>query len=450
MNAVEVVTGTGGKVSIDAAKLEPFKAGLRGMLLRQGDAGYDQARTIWNAMIDKRPALIVQCLGVADVMRSVNFARDNGLLLAVKGGGHNIAGNAVCDGGLLVDLAMMKSVRVDAKARRANVEPGVKLGELDHETQAFGLAVPLGINSTTGVAGLTLGGGFGWFSRKHGLTIDNLVSVDVVTAEGQVVRASERENKDLFWGIRGGGGNFGIVTNFEFQLHPLGPEVFGGLVVYPLDQAKAALMKYAEFVEKMPEEMSIWFVLRKAPPLPFLPADFVGKEMIGFAIFYGGEVAKGKQLTDPVRHWGKPVGEHLGPMPYTAWQQVIDPLLTPGFRNYWKSHNLAMISEGFIDTVVKFAGQLPSPHTEIACALIGAGGSKASKVAEHEMAWAHRGTKLVMNIHGRWETPAEDQKVIGWARDLWNDNHQPPGRPRGRIPRDQGMLRSAAGVYWLP
>ena len=416
MVTVDVMGANGSKVAIDSGAIEALKSAMRGAVVRPGEAGYDLSRTIWNAMIDKRPALIAQCAGVADVIRAVAFARDHGLVLALRGGGHNIAGNAVCDGGFMIDLSPMKSVRIDPKARRAYVEPGAKLADFDLEAQAFGLATPLGINSTTGVAGLTLGGGFGWLSRKYGLTIDNLLSADVVTADAQLVHASGKENKDLFWGLRGGGGNFGIVTNFEFQLHLVGPEVLGGLIVFPLDQAKTALARYAEFEQKMPEEMSVWFVLRKAPPLPFLPPEVHGKEIIAFAVFYAGDLEKGKRLAESVRAFGKPVGEHVGPMPYTAWQKIIDPLLTPGFRNYWKSHNFAKISEGFIDTVVKYAGQLPSPHTEIACALIS---GQAGKASAGETAWSHRGTKLVMNVHGRWETAAEDQKCIGWARELW-------------------------------
>ncbi len=230
--------------ALDAATIKGLKETLRGELLTPGSPGYDQARTIWNAMIDKRPAIIVRCAGSADVIQAVNFARKHDLLIAVRGGGHNIAGNAVCDGGIMIDLSLMKSVRVNPKDKRAFVEPGATLANFDHEAQAFGLATPLGINSTTGVAGLTLGGGFGWLSRKYGMTVDNLVSADVVTADGKLVRASASENPDLFWGIRGGGGNFGIVTCFEFQLHAVGPNVFSGLIVFPFDQAKTVLSKY--------------------------------------------------------------------------------------------------------------------------------------------------------------------------------------------------------------
>lgn len=417
MSTIEIATTDGKRTVLDTASIETLKAGLRGSLLQPGAAGYDTARTIWNAMIDRRPALIVQCAGVADVIRSVAFARDHNLLVAIKGGGHNIAGNAVCDAGLLIDLSLMKSVRIDPNARRAWVEPGANLGDFDLEAQAFGLATPLGINSTTGVAGLTLGGGFGWLSRKHGLSVDNLISADVVTADAQFVRASAKENADLFWGLRGGGGNFGIVTSFEFQLHPVGPEILAGLIVFPFDQAKAVLARYRDFAGTMPEEMNIWAVLRKAPPLPFLPPDVHGKEVVALAIFYAGDIQQGQKLIAPVRNFGKAVGEHIGPMPYASWQRILDPLLTPGSRNYWKSHNFTQLDDGFIDAVVKYAGTLPSPHTEIALALIG---GQASRIDPTATAYSQRDAKFVMNVHGRWETAAEDTQCIAWARELWD------------------------------
>ena len=256
---------------LQKADIDEFKAHFRGEVLLPSDAGYDEVRQIWNAMIDRRPALIARCKSPEDVVQAVKFAREHNVLVSIRGGGHNIAGNAVCDDGLMIDLSLMKSVQVDAKARRATVEPGCTLGDFDAAVQAHGLATPLGINSTTGVAGLTLGGGFGWLSRKYGMTIDNLLSADVVTADGSQVHASETENADLFWGLRGGGGNFGVVTRFEFQLHPVGPEVLSGLIVFPFDQAKSVLTQFARFTEKMPDELNVWMVTRKAPPLPFLP-----------------------------------------------------------------------------------------------------------------------------------------------------------------------------------
>lgn len=280
MNDMSLMNLQAGKTWIGAAAIEAFAGRLRGRVLDVSDAAYDEARTIWNAMIDRRPALIVQCAGAADVINAVRFAGDNKLLVSVRGGGHNIAGNAICDGGLMIDLSPMKSVRVDVAAKRAWIEPGATLADVDKETQAFGLALPTGINSTTGIAGLTLGGGFGWITRKFGLTIDNLISADVVTANGELVHASQMQNSDLFWALRGGGGNFGIVTAFEFQLHELGPQVLSGLVVHPIADARAVLEQYRQALETAPDELTCWVVMRQAPPLPFLPQEWQDRKSV--------------------------------------------------------------------------------------------------------------------------------------------------------------------------
>ena len=398
--------------------LEEFRSRVRGEILLPADAGYEAARRIWNAMIDRRPSLIVRCAGAADVMRSIAFARDNGLLLSVRGGGHNIAGNAVCDDGLMIDLSAMKAVHVNPETRRAYVEPGATLADFDHEAQAFGLVTPLGINSTTGVAGLTLGGGFGWLTRRFGMSVDNLVSADVITADGKRVQASAQKNPDLFWGIRGGGGNFGVVTLFEFQLHPVGPEVLSGLVVFPFAQAKPLLVKYREFVDRASEDLNVWAVLRKAPPLPFLPAEVHGKEVVIFPFLYAGDIEAGKREIAPLSGFGQPHGELIGPQPYTAWQKAFDPLLTPGERNYWKSHNLSALTDGVIDSVVEYAGKFPGPQSEV---FIGLVGGQASRVPKEATAYAHRDTKFVLNVHSRWEKPGEDRKCISWARDFFNE-----------------------------
>ena len=403
-------------VNLSSNAIEALKVATRGQVLLPADSGFDDARRIWNAMIDRRPAVIVRCAGVADVRRAVAFARDNDLPLAVRGGAHNIAGSAVCDDGLMLDLSPMKSVRVDPAARRAYVEPGATLADFDHEAQAFGLATPLGINSTTGVSGLTLGGGFGWLSRQYGMTVDNLVSADVVTADGELVRAAADAQEELFWAIRGGGGNFGVVTMFEFELHPVGPEVFGGLVVLPLEQAKDALRKYRAAIDDMPDELSVWAVLRLAPPLPFLPQDVHGKPIIAFASCYNGAVADGPDALDAVRHFGTPYGEHLGPMPYAMWQQAFDPLLTPGARNYWKSHNLAELPDGLLDVLIDAIGKLPSPQCEIFFGQIGA---QTTRVPVEATAYPNRDAKYVMNVHGRWSDASDDERCIAWARGFF-------------------------------
>jgi FAD/FMN-containing dehydrogenase len=401
---------------LQKANIEEFKAHFQGNVLLPGDAGYDEARQIWNATIDRRPALIARCTSPEAVVQAVKFARTHELLVSVRGGGHNIAGNAVCDGGLMIDLSLMKRVEVDSKTRRASVEPGCTLADFDAAAQAHGLATPLGINSTTGVSGLTLGGGFGWLSRKYGMTIDNLVSADVVMADGSRMHASATENEDLFWGLRGGGGNFGIVVSFEFQLHPVGPNVLSGLIAFPFAQAKSVLTQYARFTETMPDELSVWMVTRKAPPLPFLPEDVHGKEIVMLAMCYSGDPAEGEKLIAPLRGFGTAHGEHIGVMPYTAWQQAFDPLLTPGARNYWKSHNFAQLSDGAIDVIIEYAGTLPSPQCEIFVAAIG---GQTARVAPEAMAYSSRDAKYVMNVHARWESATEDKHCIAWAREFF-------------------------------
>jgi FAD/FMN-containing dehydrogenase len=416
IGGLEVITATGTPTMIEATAVTTFQASLRGKVLSRSDAGYDDARKVWNGMIDKRPALIARCTGVADVMEAVNFARTNNLLVSVRGGGHNITGNAVCDGGLMIDLSPMKSVRIDRKGMTARVEPGVTLGEFDRDTQAFGLATPVGINSTTGIAGLTLGGGFGWLSRKLGLTIDNLISADVVTAAGELVTASETDHPDLFWGIRGGGGNFGVVTSFEFRLHNVGPEVLAGLIVHPLDAAGDVLRFYRDFLKTTPQEFVCWFVLRLAPPLPFLPAEWHGKGILVLAVCYAGDLKEGERIAKPLRSFGKPVADIIGPMPFTAWQSVLDPLLTPGMRNYWKSHDFKEVSDGLIDALIAHARRVPDPQTEIAFAFLGEG---VTKVAKEATAYTHRDAGFVLNVHTRWDNPSNDAKCIAWARELF-------------------------------
>jgi FAD/FMN-containing dehydrogenase len=403
--------------NLKSSKIAELKGGFDGAILLPSDGTYDSARQIWNAMIQKRPSIIARCVTTQDVVRAVNFARDNHLLLAVRGGGHNIAGNAMCDDGLVIDLSKMTAAQVDPSARRVTIEGGATLGNLDAATQAHGLATPVGINSTTGIGGLTLGGGFGWLSRKYGLTVDNLESAEVVTATGDVVRASATENPDLFWALRGGGGNFGVVTRFEFRLHPVGPEVLSGLVVYPISEAKSVLQQYREFMAKAPEELNVWAVMRAAPPLPFLPESVHGQGMIALALIYAGDPKQGEPLVQPLRKFGTPLGEHIGLQPYVAWQQTFDPLLTAGARNYWKSHNFTTLQDGLFDVVVEYVERLPSPQCEI---FFGAIGGATKRPALDSAAYAQRDAEFVMNFHGRWEDPVDDERCIGWARNFFN------------------------------
>jgi len=322
MLGISIVTTHGDRVALPDQQLAELKTAFGDRLVTPGSRGYDDARMIWNGMIHRRPALIVRCQTAADVQLAVRVAAANSLLVSIKGGGHNIAGNALCHDGLMIDLSPMKRVVVDAAARTARVQPGVTLAELDAATQAHGLAVPLGINSTTGVAGLTLGGGFGWLTRKYGFTVDSLTGAEIITADGTQRRASASENSDLFWAIRGGGGNFGVVTEFTFELHPVGPEILAGLIVHPFDDIKALTTHYREFVAKAPEDLTTWLVFRKAPPLPFLPAEWHGREVVVIAFLYAGDVAAGQRVIEPLRSFGRPVGEHVGPMPFTAFQQA--------------------------------------------------------------------------------------------------------------------------------
>jgi FAD/FMN-containing dehydrogenase len=410
-------TSDGRTTAVPADALSSLRGRLRGALCLPGEPGYEQARILWNAMVDKHPAAIVRAAGAADVMRAVNFAREHRLLLAVRGGGHNIAGNAVCDGGLMIDLSLMKSVRVDPASRTARVEPGVRLDELDKEAQAFGLATPLGINSTTGVAGLTLGGGYGWLSRKYGLTIDNLLSVDVVLAKGALVHASAEESPELFWAMRGAGANYGVATSFEFRLHPVGPEVIAGLVVHPFSDARRLLLDYRRIVAAAPDELSCWVVLRKAPPLPFLPREVHGREVLVFALCYVGDLERGKSAVAPLRALGKPIADAVGPMPFVAWEETFDPLLTPGARNYWKSHNLLELSDGAIDVLRDSGDRLPTPECEIFIASVG---GAANRVAADATAYPHREVRFVVNAHARWRDASQDAACIAWARELFS------------------------------
>lgn len=417
MKQATLRSNVGGTIQLNGEALATLQHGLRGDICLPEDPGYDEARNLWNAMIDRRPGMVVRCQGTVDVIQAVNFAREHQLLLSVRSGGHNIAGNASCDGGLMIDLSPMKSVRVNPFDQTARVEPAATLGDVDKEAQAFGLATPLGINSTTGVAGLTLGGGFGWMSRKYGLTIDNLLSADVVTAEGQLLHASEHENSDLFWAIRGGGGNFGIVTSFEYQLHAIGNKVLSGLVVHPFDQAPGLLGKYLDYVEDLPDEMTCWVILRKAPPLPFLPEQWHGKEVMIFAVCYVGDMQEGERVMAPMRSWGDPIADVISPHQIIDWQSAFDPLLTEGARNYWKSHDFNQLSRAALDTVVDYAGRLPTPECEIFIAHMG---GATNRIEADATAYPHRDTKFVLNVHTRWADPAEDEICVDWARQFFS------------------------------
>ncbi len=395
--------------------VQALAARVRGEVITPGNDGYDTARQVWNAMIDKYPALIVRCTGVADVLNAVTFARSHNLLVAVRGGGHNVAGNATCDGGMVIDLSPMKSIRIDPIRRVARAEPGLTWGEFDHETQAFGLALPGGIQSTTGIAGFTLGGGFGYLTRKHGLTCDNLLSADVITADGQFLTASASENTDLFWGLRGGGGNFGIVTSFEFRLFPLGP-VLGGMLIYPAARAKEVLRFYREYVSTVPDELFTIPAFTTAPAAPHVPPHLHGKPVLNILICYAGRPEEGERIVHPLRAFGPPEVDLVDTKPYTEVQTLLDAANPPGRLNYWKAEYLTGYSDEAIETMVNYVTQRPSPFSKVLLAhLEGA----ISRVDHDETAYVHRDAPFLLNINSMWTDAQESARHIGWARDFW-------------------------------
>jgi FAD/FMN-containing dehydrogenase len=364
-------------------------------------------------MIERRPAAIVRAANEKDVIRAVKFARTHRVLLGVKGGGHNIAGNALVDGGLVIDLGALRRVEVDAAARIARVEPGATLADVDRATQAHGLVVPTGINSTTGIAGLTLGGGFGWTTRKFGLTIDNLRSARIVTADGEILRVDRERHPDLFWAIRGGGGNFGVVTEFEFALHPAGPEVVAGMVVHPFADFAAVLAQYQSAIARASDDLTCWMVIRKAPPLPFLPSEWHGREVVVLAMCHIGPRADAEAATAELRKIGKPIADVVGPMPFAGWQGAFDPLLTPGARNYWKSHDVASFGTDAVDIIRSAIETLPTEECEVFLAHVG---GAMTRVPAAATAWPNRAPHFVVNVHTRWRSPSDDERCRTWAR----------------------------------
>jgi FAD binding domain/Berberine and berberine like len=403
------VTVNGGANAVLGQGLgEAFRASLRGHLLHTGEDGYEEARTIWNGMIDRRPALIARCAGTADVISCVQFARAHHLLLAVRGGGHGVAGHAVCEGGLMIDLSRMKSVRVDPVRRTARAEPGLTWGEFDYETQAFGLATTGGQISTTGIAGLTLGGGWGYLARTYGLACDNLLSVDVVTADGQLRTASATNYADLFWGVRGGGGNFGVVTSFEYQLHPVGP-VLAGVLIHPFEKAKEVLTCYRDFTRTAPDALASGAVLLTMPD---------GTPAAGVVVCYHGPLDEGERVLKPLRAFGSPLADQIGPMPYTAAQQLVDAFYPPGLQEYWKSSFLTEISDAAIDTMIAHCAHRPSPlcHVVIEHTLGGA----VSRIDTDATAFNHRDVQYSFLSLGVCTGPAEAETCIRWARECWD------------------------------
>ncbi|MBY6017439.1 FAD-binding oxidoreductase [Halomonas denitrificans] len=396
--------------------LTPLSGQFSGSLIPPEHPEYNAVRQLWNAMADKRPALIARCQSEADIQAALAFAQQHSLEIALRGAGHNIAGNASCNDGLLIDLSLMNEVTVDPTTQQVQAGPGATLGQIDAACQAHELAVPVGINSTTGIAGLTLGGGFGWLTRRFGMTVDALRAARVVTVDGDVVEASADSHPDLFWALRGGGGNFGVVSRFDFQAYPVGPEVFAGLVVFPFAQAQTVLEQYRNWILTTPETFNAWVVIRHAPPLPFLDPAVHGTKVVVLAVCHSGELAEGEALADTLQRFGEPLGAHLGAMPYAEWQQAFDPLLTEGARNYWKTHNFTELSAPLVETALDYAEGLPGPECEVFFAVIA---GAANRVASDATAWSARDARFVMNVHARWQEAAEDERFIQWSRALF-------------------------------
>jgi len=414
MTDLSVTTLTGGDSVLEDAAVLDFRTRLRGPLLTPADAGYDDARLIHNGMHDKRPALIVRCSGVADVVEAVNFARTRGLLLAVRGGGHNVAGNACCDGGLMLDLSLMRGVHVDPKTRTAHVQGGATLGEVDRETQVFGLAAPGGNVSTTGVGGLTLGGGMGHLRRKHGLAIDNLRSVEVVLASGEVVTASQDENAELFWGLRGGGGNFGVATSFEFHLHPVGPLVTLCAPWYPVDDAKAVLAAWRDFMDRAPEEFSCLAAFWTIPAAPGIPAEHHGKRALLFGGVHCGPVDEGLKFIQPLRELGTPMLDLSGPAPWAAVQAAFDPFFPKGLRRYYfKSRYLNNLDDNTIAALLPRAINPPDPSVLIALWHLG---GAMHRVGSTETAFPEREAQFLFSVDAIWDDPEISEEVVAYAR----------------------------------
>jgi FAD/FMN-containing dehydrogenase len=428
---------------VETTAFDELGESFRGELVLPSSPGYDAARRIWNGAIDRHPALIARCTGVADVVAAVRFARERELVVAVRSGGHGVAGHATCDGGLVIDLSPMKGIRVDPATRSARAEAGVLWGELDRETQLHGLATVGGIVTHTGIAGLTLGGGIGWLMRKYGATVDNLLSVDLVTADGELVTASHGVNPDLFWGIRGGGGNFGIVTSFEYHLHPVGPTVLAGPIFHRLEDAPEVLRFYREFAAAAPDELTTIFELSVAQPLPVLPPEVHGKPILMVGACYAGPPEEGIDVVRPLKELGNPIADLLEPMPYLELQSLFDPFVPHGLHRYWKAVELPPLTDEAIDSLVEHAAAQTSPKSY--CIVFQLGGA-LSRVGAEETAFGQRGAAFNVNVNAVWtEDDPEPDRHVAWAREFF-DAMQPhaSGRVYVNFLGDEGQDRVRA------
>ena len=435
----------GRTTEIKQETLDAFKARLRGLLILPAEPGYDDARTVWNAMIDRKPAIVVRCLGVADVIACVDFARANGVLLCIKGGGHNIAGHATADGALMLDMSLMRGVWVDPRRKVARAQAGCLLGDLDRETQVHGLAAVLGFVSATGIAGLTLGGGFGYLTRRWGWTSDNVVGMDLVTAEGKSVRASADENADLFWGLRGGGGNFGVVTGIDYMLYPVGPEIVGGAVAWPASEAPAVLELYRALAEKAPPEFSLVALLRPAPPAPWLPREMHGKPIVAIVVCHSGHPDEAEKAVAPIKAFGTPIGDILVRRPYTQIQSLLDATQPKGRRYYWKSEYLSGLEPALCEMVMAHAARIRSPHSAVV--LFPLGGALNRLGPEHS-AVGNRDARYVFNVTASWEAAGDDAANVAWAREAWSDlkSFSTGGTYLNFLNQDEGRERTEAAL----
>lgn len=442
---MKVRTKDGQDAELKEEALNDLKQRLKGPVLLPGDGGYEDSRTVWNEMIDRKPAMVVRCLGTADVIACVKFASENNLLLCIKGGGHNIAGLATADGALMLDMSLMRGVWVDKQRRIARAQAGCLLGDVDRETQLHGLAAVLGFISQTGITGLTLGGGFGYLTRKWGWTADNLAGIDIVTSDGRLVRASNDENPDLFWGLRGGGGNFGVVTGIDFNLYPVGPEIVGGLVAWPGSEAGQVLELYRTLAEEAPAELTLVAIVRPAPPAPWLPKEWHGKLIAGILACYSGKPEEGVKLVAPIKNFGKPIGDVLVRRPYAQLQSLLDATQPKGRRYYWKNEYLSAVEPELCDRIAKQAQNIVSPYSALILFQIA---GVLNKLDDDYSPAGNRKARFVNVISGSWEKAEHDTANIDWVRSAWNDLKvfSTGGTYINFLTEDEGVEREAAAL----
>ena len=438
-------TVDGAAVDLPQDAVSGWKGRLRGPVLAPGDPGFEDSRTLWNGMIDRRPALAARCIGTTDVIECVRFAREHNLLLSIKGGGHNIAGLAVADGSLMLDMSLMRGVWVDPLARVARAQAGCVLGDVDRETQLHGLAAVLGFVSLTGAAGLTLGGGFGYLTRRWGWASDNVTGMDIVTAGGELVRASEEENADLFWGLRGGGGNFGVVTGIDYVVHPVGPEVVGGLVAWPASEAPRVLEFYRTFAEQAPPELTLVALMRRAPPAPWLPKEAHGTPIVAILACHTGDPRDAEKAVAPLKAFGKPIGDVVQRRPYAQMQTLLDATQPKGRRYYWKSEYLPRIEPALLERMIEHASKIRSPHSAVILFQID---GALNRIGQDHSAVGNRDARYVLNIAGAWDPPEEDAAHIAWAREAWSDMRRfsTGGTYINFLTEDDGVERTEAAL----